>query len=105
MIRVFSCILAPSGLACRTMLSEETSSTMDQDANKTAEVRRLPTLSNLGVVVIGRNEGHRLITCLDSLSDALTVIYVDSGSTDRSVQAAQDRGIHVVELDLSIPFT
>src|SRR3981081_3290720 len=78
---------------------------MDRDANKTAEVRGSPTLSNLGVVVIGRNEGHRLITCLDSLSGALTVIYVDSGSTDRSAEAAQDRGIDVVELDLNIPFT
>jgi GT2 family glycosyltransferase len=58
----------------------------------------------LGAVVIGRNEGHRLITCLDSLPGAL-VVYVDSGSTDASVREARDRDIEVVELDLSIPFT
>jgi GT2 family glycosyltransferase len=89
----------------QSILPEETSSTMDRAANTTAEVRKSPILSNLGVVVIGRNEDHRLITCLDSLSDALTVIYVDSGSTDGSVQAARYRSIDVVELDLSIPFT
>jgi hypothetical protein len=32
-------------------------------------------------------------------------VYVDSGSTDGSVAAARARGVEVVELDLSIPFT
>jgi glycosyltransferase involved in cell wall biosynthesis len=58
-----------------------------------------------GVVVIGRNEGERLITCLRSISNAAAVIYVDSDSTDGSVEAARALGIDVVELDLSIPFT
>ncbi|SDJ63992.1 MULTISPECIES: glycosyltransferase [Bradyrhizobium] len=58
-----------------------------------------------GVVVIGRNEGQRLITCLRSMSTAAMVVYVDSNSTDGSVQAAQELGADVVELDLSIPFT
>jgi glycosyltransferase involved in cell wall biosynthesis len=57
-----------------------------------------------GAVVIGRNEGDRLKSCLASLSEAL-VVYVDSGSTDDSVQTAQLAGADVVELDLSIPFT
>ena len=61
--------------------------------------------SELGVVVIGRNEGQRLITCFGSLSGAAYVTYVDSNSTDGSVEAAHDRNIDVVELDLSIPFT
>jgi hypothetical protein len=43
-----------------------------------------------GVVVIGRNEGQRLITCLGSVSTAAKVVYVDSGSTDGSVQAARE---------------
>ena len=61
--------------------------------------------SEFGVVVIGRNEGKRLITCLGSLSNAAATIYVDSDSTDGSVETAQGRNVEVVVLDLSIPFT
>jgi len=57
-------------------------------------------------VVIGRNEGARLVRCLASLEGrAAPVVYVDSGSTDGSVAAARAAGAEVVELDLSIPFT
>ncbi|MGF1676888.1 MAG: glycosyltransferase family A protein, partial [Rivularia sp. (in: cyanobacteria)] len=60
----------------------------------------------IGVVVIGRNEGNRLKQCLLSiLGKAKTVVYVDSGSTDGSVELALSLGVRVVELDLSIPFT
>jgi GT2 family glycosyltransferase len=60
----------------------------------------------IGVVAIGRNEGERLRICLASARrDCSTVIYVDSGSTDGSVQLARSLGVHVVELDLSKPFT
>ncbi len=63
-------------------------------------------ISSIGVVVIGRNEGDRLIGCLHSLpEDVAGVVYVDSGSTDDSVKQAKLAGAHVVELDLSIPFT
>src|SRR6516225_238994 len=63
-------------------------------------------MSVLGVVAIGRNEGERLCRCLDALAgqDA-TVVYVDSGSTDDSNAMARARGISVVELDGSMPFT
>jgi glycosyltransferase involved in cell wall biosynthesis len=61
---------------------------------------------NIGIVAIGRNEGERLKRCLASISDcARAVVYVDSGSTDGSAQAARELGAVVVELDLSIPFT
>lgn len=60
--------------------------------------------AGLGVVVIGRNEGLRLIGCFDSLPTT-PVVYVDSGSTDGSAESARRRQIEVVELDLSIPFT
>jgi glycosyltransferase involved in cell wall biosynthesis len=66
------------------------------------------TQANLAVVVIGRNEGDRLRTCLKSAkrSPACTaVVYVDSGSTDQSVTLAQDLGCEVVTLDLTQPFT
>ncbi|MEO0970455.1 MAG: glycosyltransferase [Cyanobacteria bacterium J06639_18] len=60
----------------------------------------------VGVVVIGRNEGNRLKeSLLSALGENTTVVYVDSGSTDGSVQLAQSLGVGVVELDLSIPFT
>ncbi|MEB3277979.1 MAG: glycosyltransferase family A protein [Lyngbya sp.] len=60
----------------------------------------------IGVVIIGRNEGDRLIRSLDSVvGRADQVVYVDSGSTDGSCEAARTRGVEVVELDLSIPFT
>lgn len=62
--------------------------------------------TNVGVVVIGRNEGARLVACLTSLGDlAPSTVYVDSGSTDGSPQAARKLGAQVVELDMSIPFT
>lgn len=60
----------------------------------------------IGVVAIGRNEGERLAACLRSaLRDAAMVVYVDSGSTDGSVDMARSMGAHVVQLDLSVPFT
>lgn len=60
----------------------------------------------IGVVVIGRNEGVRLGQCLQSvLHLAGTVVYVDSGSTDGSVQLARNLGAAVVALNLDTPFT
>jgi glycosyltransferase involved in cell wall biosynthesis len=64
------------------------------------------SLQEIGVVVIGRNEGNRLTECLLSVIGAgRTVVYVDSGSTDGSVAQARAHGVDVIELDLSIPFT
>ncbi len=60
----------------------------------------------VGAVVIGRNEGERLKRCLASLAAVSTrTVYVDSGSSDGSVDHARQTGVDVVELDLSIPFT
>lgn len=62
--------------------------------------------ARIGVVAIGRNEGERLIQCLDSLaSSGLPIVYVDSASTDGSVAAAKTRGADVLDLDLATPFT
>jgi glycosyltransferase involved in cell wall biosynthesis len=62
--------------------------------------------SRVGVVIIGRNEGQRLITCLESiLCITDRVVYVDSGSNDGSVDSALARGAQVVSLDMSRPFT
>ena len=63
-------------------------------------------MSAIGVVAIGRNEGERLQRCLESLNGlGLTVVYVDSGSTDGSLALARSRGVEVVELDMSTPFS
>ena len=62
--------------------------------------------SKVGVVVIGRNEGQRLVGCLQSLSGkGYFVVYVDSGSTDQSVAVANNLGVKVISLDMSVPFT
>ncbi|HDS1744584.1 MULTISPECIES: glycosyltransferase [Pseudomonas] len=63
-------------------------------------------VTGIGVVVIGRNEGLRLERCLASLAGrADKVVYVDSGSTDGSVQRASALGVEVLTLDMTIPFT
>ena len=77
---------------------------MDEAGKIYGDTQRAWAFPNLGVVVIGRNEGLRLIGCFDSLPNA-PVVYVDSGSTDGSVAAARQRHVEVVELDLGIPFT
>lgn len=60
----------------------------------------------IGVVVIGRNEGQRLVDCLDALiSQVDHIVYVDSGSQDNSIQNALERNVEVIKLDISIPFT
>lgn len=60
----------------------------------------------LGIVVIGRNEGERLVASLDSLGALVArAVYVDSGSSDGSVQMARAKGVVVVEIDLAKPFT
>ncbi|MCU0910141.1 MAG: glycosyltransferase [Rhodobacteraceae bacterium] len=60
----------------------------------------------IAAVLIGRNEGARLVAALASVPPGVSpVIYVDSGSTDGSVAAAEAAGARVVRLDLTRPFT
>lgn len=60
----------------------------------------------LGAVIIGRNEGARLEACLASLAGQVSpLVYVDSGSTDGSIEKARAAGAQVVALDVSTPFT
>jgi GT2 family glycosyltransferase len=60
----------------------------------------------VGVVAIGRNEGDRLRRCLISVvGGGRKVVYVDSGSTDGSVEMAQALGVEVVELNMERVFT
>ena len=63
-------------------------------------------MNDLGVVAIGRNEGERLRRCLLSLAGrGAAAVYVDSGSTDGSVELARSMGVEVVELDMGRPFS
>lgn len=60
----------------------------------------------VAAIAIGRNEGARLVRCLASLQGQVaTIVYVDSGSTDGSLDVARSAGAEVVELDMSQPFT
>jgi len=60
----------------------------------------------IGIIAIGRNEGTRLRRCLESISFGKDiVVYVDSGSSDGSINIAQEFGAHVVDLDMEMPFT
>jgi cellulose synthase/poly-beta-1,6-N-acetylglucosamine synthase-like glycosyltransferase len=58
----------------------------------------------LSVVVIGRNEGDRLVRCLDSVQSMsrsfgeIELIYVDSNSSDDSAVRAAELGARVIEL-------
>lgn len=62
--------------------------------------------SRAGVVLIGRNEGERLVRALQSVSDGRRpLVYVDSGSSDESCERARERGAAVVDLDMAQPFT
>lgn len=59
----------------------------------------------IGLVAIGRNEGERLQRCLRSVPAGCPVVYVDSGSTDGSVEFAQSLGMTVERLSTERGFT
>lgn len=58
----------------------------------------------VAVVIIGRNEGDRLRSCLSSVltmkypRELVEVVYVDSSSTDSSVELAQNMGVTTIVL-------
>ncbi len=63
-------------------------------------------IHSVGIVAIGRNEEEYLQAALESALKATPyVVYVDSGSTDNSLQIATKLGVAIVELDPAIPFT
>lgn len=63
------------------------------------------------LVLIGRNEGARLVAALEAAFAAQAqglarrIVYVDSGSSDGSVAEAHKAGADVVELSTDRPFT
>jgi glycosyltransferase involved in cell wall biosynthesis len=59
----------------------------------------------VGIVVIGRNEGNRLIRCLGSLPKSVQAVYVDSGSTDGSLEKARELGFEAFALSPDKPYS
>ena len=60
----------------------------------------------VGIVVIGRNEGNRLLLSLQSMQESnCPIVYVDSGSSDDSVSIATQLADIVHCLDKSKPFS
>jgi glycosyltransferase involved in cell wall biosynthesis len=73
--------------------------------HSTVPVSRPPGTTRVGAVVIGRNEGERLVRCLRSVLPSIPeVVYVDSGSTDGSAERARAMGVRVIVLERG-PFT
>lgn len=70
--------------------------------NPTVRDEDLPGIS---VVAIGRNEGARLVRCLQSVLDAdyptdkIELIYVDTNSTDNSCAGAEQLGARVIKVN------
>ncbi|MBU0984091.1 MAG: glycosyltransferase family 2 protein, partial [candidate division Zixibacteria bacterium] len=56
-------------------------------------------MSTLSVVIITRNEEANLPRCVDSVKWADEIIVVDSGSTDRTLEVAEQLGAMVVKCD------
>ena len=64
------------------------------------------TPARVGIVVVGRNEGERLLHSLTSgLASTKRVIYIDSGSSDDSVALAEGLGVPACRLDPARPFS
>ena len=63
-------------------------------------------MPNIGIVIIGRNEGERLVRCIQALHQHIAqTVYVDSASTDGSLESAKKLGAHTILLDMLKPFT
>ena len=61
---------------------------------------------DVGVVVIGRNEGERLRQCIQSVINQVDkIVYVDSGSLDGSVEYVESIGVDGLRLDMKVPFS
>ncbi len=61
---------------------------------------------NIGIVIIGRNEGKRLQLCFDSMKNITSEkVYVDSGSSDNSFDIAKENNFEIIELDRKTPFS
>ncbi len=66
----------------------------------------MSNVNNIGIVIIGRNEGKRIKKCVRSVIDSgSTFIYVDSNSNDNSVEIVRSIGANILELDTNKPMS
>lgn len=62
-------------------------------------------IEDLAIIVIGRNEAlHLKDALLSAMTLSCQVLYVDSGSQDKSVAIAREQGVEILELDSRSPF-
>ena len=67
------------------------------------------SIPELSVVIIGRNEGERLLACIQSVkkiplpAEKLEIIYVDSASTDGSPERVAALGVQVIQVQPERP--
>ncbi len=84
------------------------SATPSNSSSSPSSAASHPTLL-LSVVIIGRNEGERLRRCIESVRGMrregfeLELLYVDSGSSDGSVAAAEELGARTISLQSAHP--
>ena len=84
----------------------DSSQTLAEERSRRENAKENPVLS---VVVIGRNEGARLVRCLESvgqmrpLDGPIEIIYVDSGSTDGSLERAAQFEVEIKRLESANP--
>ena len=63
-------------------------------------------MNDVGIVVIGRNEGQHLTHCLAAaVKPGCPVVYSDSASEDNSVEIARKFSVNVVQLDHKTPLS
>jgi cellulose synthase/poly-beta-1,6-N-acetylglucosamine synthase-like glycosyltransferase len=89
------------------MMPEAASKSLNPNGSNSAKMKDGPVLS---VVVIGRNEGERLVRCLQSVIAmemspiaSVELIYVDSASSDASVEHARQFGAKVIQVNPARP--
>lgn len=51
----------------------------------------------LSIVIINKNGASKITACLESVAFADEIVVVDSGSTDRSMEIAREKGARVIE--------
>lgn len=64
--------------------------------------------TDVAAILLAKNEGERFRLAIEALlrDQVGLIIYVDSGSTDGSLEFARDKGIEVIDLDvINEPFT
>ncbi len=63
-------------------------------------------MSRVGIIIIGRNEGERLLPAFRAARKSGEVaVYVDSASTDNSVELAHQAGLETVVLSSDVPLS